>query len=78
MNDNVRALPVHPKRGRHRVHPVPGVPVAPVLALIKSPCDVEPTADERLARIDAAVTNLARAMLTAIRVTREISELARS
>lgn len=78
MNDNIRALPVYRKRGRRRIHPVPGVPVATVLPLIKSPCDVEPTADERLARIDAAVTNLARAMLTAIRVTREISELARS
>ena len=76
MSENVHVLPIQRKRGRRSVNPTPANAGATVLNFDSRGADAE-TAEQRLARIDEATTNLARAVLMAVRPTREIGAFAR-
>jgi hypothetical protein len=69
----VHLLPTGRKPGRRRINPISGAPLAPVLAF-DSGSPIESPA-QRLAKMDQVATRLARAMLDAIRATREITRL---
>ncbi|MEM5315551.1 hypothetical protein [Paraburkholderia sp. JHI869] len=75
MSNNVHALPVQRKRGRRRVYPVPGVPVATVLDFASDSIEAE-TAEQRLARTEKAVHEVAYHLLMAARAIKRIEPLA--
>lgn len=71
---DIHILPVQRKRGRRRTNPLAGAATAAILNF-----DVGnrlETPEQRLARIDEAMNSMARALLTAIRVTREVAKIA--
>ncbi|MCO4881569.1 hypothetical protein VOI32_14055 [Paraburkholderia caribensis] len=70
---DIHVLPVLRKRGRRRVKRIPGAPAATVLNFCTD--DGVESAEQRLAKIDEAVTRLARAMLMATRVVNEMCSL---
>jgi len=70
---NVRPLPIRPKPGRRCANAIHGAPLAPILAFHS--VDATDSPDQRLRKIDEITSRLARAMLDAVRATREISEL---
>lgn len=70
---DIYVLPVQRKRGRRRLHSVPGAAAATVLNLNVSTSQETP--DQKLARIDDAMYRMAHALLTAIRVAREVVKI---
>lgn len=71
---DILTLPVQRKRGRRRTNPVAGATTASILNFDAG--NRLETPEQRLARIDEAMNRMARALLTAVRVTREVAKIA--
>lgn len=71
---NIVPFPAHQRTGgRRRIHPKPGISVAPVLPFL--PETSAGTPEERLMEIDKLVNRLAYAVLDAARATEELRKL---